>query len=115
MANDIGSAGRAAAYAILDRVAAQAKPPFVREVIREFRGEHRIRAEVSTRHPQVGPVLRGTITPATSPDWRCAWSLVDHDHSPVGDEPFVGDYMDVEAALLAATTGLDEEVPDHEL
>ena len=80
-----------------------------REVIREFRGERRIRAEVSTRHPQVGPVVRGWIAPAPSPDWRCAWTVQTCDHELVGDGAFVGDYLDAEAALLDATAGLDEE------
>lgn len=79
-------------------------------VIREWRGERRFRVEVCTRHPQVGPVLRGTITPVPSPDWRSAWTVVDFDHEPVGDGPFVGDYLDAEAALLAATMVMEDPV-----
>lgn len=86
-----------------------------RTVIREWRGGRRFKVFVETRHPQVGRLSRGVITPVPSPDWRGAWLIEDHDHTPVGDGPFVGDYLDAEAALLTATAALDEEVTGDEI
>lgn len=76
------------------------------KVIREWSvGQRRIGVEVLTEHP-LGPLPRGWIAPAPSPDWRCAWLMRTYDHDVL--DPIVGDYLDAEAALLAATTELDD-------
>ncbi len=87
-----------------------------REVVRVWRGERRPVVQVSTIHPQVGELFRGTIRPEPSDGWQGRWLVQDCEWSIVGDreEPMIGDYLDAEQALLAATAGLDEPVPDEE-
>jgi hypothetical protein len=68
---------------------------------------NRARVAVSTNHPTLGEIRRGTIHAVTTTDWRGAWTLVNYEHERVGEGPFVGDYLDAEAALLAATAELD--------
>jgi hypothetical protein len=124
----LGYAGRQSAIAMLNRrredfvrqltTAAEevsTVEPWDRELtrpkaVRDWKGTRRLRCEVSVKHPQYGNILRGWISSAPSPDWRCGWTVTTFDHELVGDGPMFGDYLDAEAALLDATTELDEEV-----
>lgn len=68
---------------------------------------------VRTWHPQLGWMYRGRIEllPKEPGDGaRGRWTAVTFDHEWL--EPVVGDYLDAELALLAATAGMDEVIPD---
>lgn len=84
-----------------------ATAPRRRKVTRRWTGTHRVAVQVSVEHPQVGDLFRGTITALRGDDVQGRWSVLTYDHDPVDNGPIVGDYLDAEAALLAATTELD--------
>lgn len=71
-----------------------------RRIVRSW---HRHGVTVETRHPQLGPLVRGRIR-ATRDGWR--WTDFDHNEGDV-----TGDYLDAERALLDATAALVELVP----
>jgi hypothetical protein len=75
---------------------------------------------VSTRHPQLGEMYRGSIyllsryaRPEPDAQARCTWQVIDQDGTEVG--ALAGDYLDAEELLLAATAWADEPVDLVEL
>jgi hypothetical protein len=87
-----------------------------RQIIRRW---SRNRVVVSTLHPQLGELDRGRIWPAftgrpADPQARGQWDIQDADAVIVA-ENFVGDYLDAEAALLAASPWADELLDTEEL
>lgn len=87
-----------------------------RTITRQWRGSG---AHVSTEHPQLGTVRRGHISAAqygrtsADPQARAVWRVTDHEG--IGLDDVTGDYLDAEAALLAATAWADEPVDPAEL
>jgi hypothetical protein len=69
---------------------------------------------VATKHPEHGELHRGTITPVRQAEgWRMGWRIADQDSYDLGE--LVGDYVEAEARLLAATSWADEiETKDNE-
>lgn len=71
------------------------------------------RVLVTTRHPQVGDVDRGTIHHVPSDGLLPAWQITDMDGVDHGT--VTGHYIDAEKALLDATAALDARVPAEDL
>lgn len=63
--------------------------------------------DIAVQHPTCGLIHRGRIQQSGRPEagWQGRWRLVDYDHNALPD--VVGDYVDAEAALIAATSELD--------
>lgn len=71
-------------------------------------GRARACVDVAVQHPTYGLLHRGRIQQSGRPEpgWQGRWRLVDYDHNVLPD--VIGDYLNAEAALIAATAGLED-------
>lgn len=74
---------------------------------------HYTRVHVTTVHPQLGELVRGTITHEPCTGLLTTWRVTDMDGVDRGT--VTGDYLDAERVLLDATAGLDELVGAEDL